>query len=239
MAHPLPIVFLHGALGDHQQMTGLAQCWGPNVLCLAPDFPGHGRDVEDRPMTVDALVTFLHSYLSSVSAGPVRVLGFSMGGYVATLCAARYPHLISEIVTYGTKWHWSPQIALKEVSMLDIPKIEAKVPAFASHLSQIHSGTGWKTVVAKTAEMMKDLGNRHDSFVNELSTVKIPILILRGSNDKMVSEQESLEMTTQLSSALYSEIPEWPHSIDQVNSNELFSIIVQQRFLIPADPNTQ
>lgn len=230
MTHQHPLVFLHGALGNHRQMNGLVTSAEGDFLVLAPDFPGHGRDADDHELTIDHLVEYLKSYLASLPTKGAFIFGYSMGGYVASLCAARYPHLIAEIVTYGTKWQWSPEIATKEVAMLDAEKIMAKVPAYGQHLENLHTGRGWKSLLQATAHMMLGLGRHHETLQTEMSSLRCPVLILRGSMDKMVNREESMDMVTRMSKAVYSEIPDLPHNIEQVNPALLFEEIRKAGF---------
>lgn len=225
------IVLLHGAIGDHHQMLPLATLLGESYQVFTPDFPGHGRDTINNRLDVDYLIEFLKDYLNALNRGPVQIFGFSMGGFVATLCASRYPDLIGSIITYGTKWQWSPEIAEKEVSMLDAEKISAKLPEFANKLDALHSGIGWKNVLLATKNLMQHLGQNNESLELEMASVSIPVLIMRGSHDKMVSREESLAMENLMSGGVYSEIPEFIHSIEQVDNILLLTEMKNRGFL--------
>ena len=45
--------------------------------------------------------------------------GHSMGGYVALKLALKRPELVDRIITLGTKFNWTPEVAAKEVKMLN------------------------------------------------------------------------------------------------------------------------
>ncbi|MBK9686370.1 MAG: alpha/beta hydrolase [Saprospiraceae bacterium] len=226
------IVLLHGAIGDHHQMLPLATLLSERYQVFTPDFPGHGRDTALCQLDVDYLVDFLKDYLGSHTNGPVLIFGFSMGGFVATLCAARYPNLIKGIITYGTKWQWSPDIAENEVSMLDVEKISEKLPAFANKLDALHSGIGWKNVLLATKNLMQHLGQNNESLRLEMASVSSPILIIRGSHDKMVSREESIAMENLLSRGEYSEISEFIHNIEQLDPILLLAEIKKHDLLV-------
>jgi pimeloyl-ACP methyl ester carboxylesterase len=225
MENQKSIVLLHGAIGDHRQMLPLATLLSERYQVFTPDFPGHGRDTINKRMDVDYLVEFLKDYLIALNYGPVQIFGFSMGGFVATLCASRFPDLFSSIITYGTKWQWSPEIAEKEVSMLDASKISTKLPAFANKLEKLHSGLGWKNVLLATQNLMLHLGQNNESLQAEMFSMSKPVLILRGSYDKMVSREESIAMEKMLQNGVYSEIPEFSHSIEEIDNGLLLAAI--------------
>ncbi len=219
------IILLHGAIGDHRQMLPLATLLSERYQVFTPDFPGHGNDTINNRLDIEYLVEFLKDYLSLHVNGQAFIFGFSMGGYVATLCAARYPDLIGSIITYGTKWKWSPEIAEKEVSMLDAAKISTKLPAFTEKLEKLHSGLGWKNVLLATQNLMLHLGQNNETLFIEMASVSIPLLILRGSHDKMVSLEESIAMAKMLQNGVYSEIPEFTHSIEEIDNGLLLAEI--------------
>ncbi len=81
-----------------------------------------------------------------------------MGGYVGLNLAKEYPELVGRIVTLGTKFAWTKEVAEKEIKMLNPEKIAEKIPAFADRLKSIHTNNNWKEVVRKTARMMYGLG---------------------------------------------------------------------------------
>jgi hypothetical protein len=53
-----------------------------------------------------------------------------MGGYVALYAASKEPGLFKNIVTFATKYKWTPEICAAQVAMLDAEKIAAKSPDF-------------------------------------------------------------------------------------------------------------
>ncbi len=66
---------------------------------LVPDLPGYGRSPwPGSPGGLAALADHLARFVEVLGAGPVVVLGHSMGGVVALLLAERYPALVRAIV---------------------------------------------------------------------------------------------------------------------------------------------
>ena len=46
--------------------------------------------------------------------------------------------MIQKVFTLATKFEWTPDIAQKEIKMLDAAKIAEKIPAFAQLLEKRH-----------------------------------------------------------------------------------------------------
>ncbi|WP_197430155.1 alpha/beta fold hydrolase [Auraticoccus cholistanensis] len=69
---------------------------------IVPDLPGHGRSAGEpyrsSQHTVDAVAALLGS-----GAGPVAVVGFSLGGQLAVLLAAQHPGLVEQVVVVSAQ----------------------------------------------------------------------------------------------------------------------------------------
>ena len=98
-----PIVFLH-ALGldltwwDHQ-----VAAFGRDHDVVALDLPGHGRsDQPDAPPTFERMAQAVAAVLVHVAAGPVHLVGISVGGMVAQIMAVAQPDLVRSLTLVAT-----------------------------------------------------------------------------------------------------------------------------------------
>jgi homoserine acetyltransferase len=64
----------------------------------------------------------------------------------------------------------------------------------------------WTNVVRNTAALMYDLGNGGGLVEDDFKTIKTDVLILRGSEDKMVTSESSQEVASWLENGIYLEI---------------------------------
>ncbi|WP_287812562.1 alpha/beta fold hydrolase [Pseudomonas sp.] len=94
------LVFLHGVGASKDQ-------WGPEVYqlarkyhCLFIDLPGHGQSTSRAGQSLGprAMLAELESLLDRLSAGPVVLIGSSLGGCVAALYAAGKPERVKRLV---------------------------------------------------------------------------------------------------------------------------------------------
>lgn len=81
-----------------------------------------------------------------------------MGGYVALYLASANENLLDKIAKLGTKFDWNPEIALKEIKMLNAEQIELKVPKFTEALAARQVENKGKELLSRTAKMKIDLG---------------------------------------------------------------------------------
>lgn len=209
------ILLLHGALGCSETLDRLAsELKGYNVHML--DFPGHGKDQSGQKFSIEDCVTAIEAYISEKKLNSYSIFGYSMGGFAALKFAASQPAGLTGIVTLGTKFDWTPESAAQEIKKLDPEVIREKVPAFADSLERLH-GKNWPVLMTHTAAMMTGLGAMNGLSPLLLSSVKIPVLLLLGSKDRMVTPEETEKTASLLPDASFKILEETPHPIEQVN----------------------
>ena len=185
------LVLLHGALGSKEQFISLQQALDGAFKVHVMDFAGHGRRTSHHHAFT--IQNFAHEVLDWMNENYIKtidIFGYSMGGYVALWLARFYPDRIGKIFTLGTKLKWNEAESEKEIKMLNPEKVVEKVPAFAQMLSERHGEHEWKSVMSKTALLMKDLAHTH-LVDQDFIKMQHPVLLGRGGQDNMVSFEET------------------------------------------------
>lgn len=215
------IVLLHGALGSDRQMEPLrnylSDRYNVHVLC----FEGHGARSADRPLAIQHFAENLNDFLEEHQLKKPAVFGYSMGGYVALYLEAQSPGRFSKIVTLGTKFNWTPDVAAREVRMLNPDIVEEKVPKFAEHLSRLHEPNNWKENMRNTATMMEAMGEKPPLNEVDISKVTCPVHLLLGERDTMVSQEETLVIKEQLSDVQFDVLSDVEHPIEKLELMKL------------------
>ena len=195
------------------------------------DFSGHGsRPMPDGSFSIELFAGDVLQFMEHEQLEQISIFGYSMGGYVAMYLAKYHSEKINRAITLGTKYYWDEAIAAKEIQLLNPDKIEQKLPAFAATLKQRHTPNDWKEVLMKTAEMMVSLGARNTLAAEDYASISIPLLLLLGDRDKMVSLEETTTVFKALPNAQMGMLPNTPHQIEQVDVEALSLII--DRFLL-------
>ncbi|WP_020668008.1 alpha/beta fold hydrolase [Amycolatopsis nigrescens] len=90
------VVYVHGLGGSSTNWTDLAAQLAPFATGVAPDLPGFGfSEPQDGFLfTLDAHADVLAEFVAGLDAGPVHLVGNSMGGAIVLLLAARRPELV-------------------------------------------------------------------------------------------------------------------------------------------------
>jgi pimeloyl-ACP methyl ester carboxylesterase len=220
------ILLLHGAIGSSRQMKPLADAISESFKVHTLDFSGHGGRDTEVDFSIEQFSKDLEDYIINHDLAPAKIVGYSMGGYVALYLSARKPELIERVVTHGTKFKWTPEIALKESAMLNPDKIAEKIPAFAKALEERHHPADWRTVIRKTADMMVQMGS-HPPLIDELlSNISIPVRISLGDRDEMVSIEETLHVYKTLPHASMQMLPDTRHPVEKINYSEFYRSVL-------------
>lgn len=204
-------------MGSAQQLTKLAELLQTNYKVYPFTFSGHGGKAFQSDFSMQSFVTELLAFVQTESLQGALVFGYSMGGYVALTAEQQHPGTFSQIMTLGTKFHWTPEGATKESAMLKPEIISEKVPAYAKALEAEHGET-WKTLCTRTAEMMVTLGNNPLLDAERLAEITIPVRIGLGDRDKMVTLDETVSAYRALQHGSMTMLPATPHPLDRVDA---------------------
>lgn len=225
---PPAILVVHGALGDATQMRPLADALGALGTVHLVELPGHGATALSDD---DAFTMALFAETIGHAAGRHRhrhgdlaplCFGYSMGGYAALLLEATSPGTLGGIVTLGTKFEWTPDVAAAAATRLDAAVLRAKVPAFAEQLRARHEGAGgWELLLARTARLLTGLGAATPLTAQRLSKVRIPVRLVVGSRDDTVTLAEAAGIASLMPAASAHELPDVPHPIERVPAHRV------------------
>ncbi|MFG3289381.1 alpha/beta fold hydrolase [Streptomyces sp. NPDC048179] len=110
------LLLVHGATCDSHDWSAQIGAFAARHRVIAPDLRGHGRSSGlsggQRPREFAADLAEL---LDGVDAGPVVVVGHSMGAVIASVLAVEYPSLVRAVVAvdpgYGFEAEFVPQLA--------------------------------------------------------------------------------------------------------------------------------
>ncbi len=219
------IILLHGAIGSSEQLIALSKILiQKGFKTELVNFSGHGKKPFQNNFSILQFSSELKLFIDENKLVQPHVFGYSMGGYVALQLSKQDPQLLGNIITLGTKFNWTKEIAEKEIKNLDPELIEKKVPKFADWLKQIH-GDDWKMLLQRTAQMMTGLGEKNTLSLGDFEEIKNNVLIGLADNDQMVTLVETVSVHKQLPNGGMFMLPNSKHPIETVNVELLAEII--------------
>lgn len=219
------LLFLHGAVGAKDQLQPLADSLANDFEVHLLNFSGHGGEGSTEVFSIQLFAGEVLEWLREREMGSSNIFGYSMGGYVAMYLAANYPGTVNKLITLGTKYEWSENIATKEFAMLNPELIEAKVPKFAAQLQRRHSPLDWKAVLAKTANLLLAIGKQPPLQTEDYFRIKNEVLLLVGNKDLTVTLKETATVFRQLANAQLAVLPNTPHPVEAVDEQYLSFLV--------------
>ncbi len=219
------IILLHGALGAAEDLYPLS-CSLKNEAFSTHSFSfsGHSNTAFGTSFGIGQFAEELEIFILENNLKNTSVFGYSMGGFIAIYLASKQPALIRNIVTLGTKFNWSAEAIEKETKMLNPEMIMEKVPAFARSLEAKH-GHLWKDLLQKTADLMREIGQKEFLNAEVLKTLNTPLLLGIADKDQMVSLDETVTVFKTLPKAAMYMLPQTKHQLESVNVSLLSKVI--------------
>ncbi len=215
------LLLLHGAIGAASQFEQLIGKLSTDFDVHTFDFSGHGSNSYSGNLNMKIFEGDIINFMNANDLNQCNIFGYSMGGYAALNLSIKHPQRISRLMTLGTKWYWNRDIANKETKMLHADTISEKVPAFAEMLKLRHSGQGWKPLLERTIEMMVQLGESGGFKEADLAGIKLPVKICLGSEDRMVTMEESVNTAENLPKGTFELFNGVSHPIEKLDMDFL------------------
>ena len=114
------LFFLHGWLDTGASFQFVCDELQKDFFCIAPDLRGYGKSAH----TSNPLGYFFYEYIADIaclfdyfsSQKPVRLVGHSLGGHLASMYAGTYPHRLSHLANlegFGVTDHSESEAPLK------------------------------------------------------------------------------------------------------------------------------
>lgn len=219
-----PLVFLN-------RFRGTMDDWDPLLVdALAEDRPvilfdnaGIGRSGGRTQGTVTEMAQAVAAFITAVAQGPVDVIGFSLGGYVAQHLALGFPEMVRRVVLAGTGpgagegiLPSKPQVGpLRSAPQMDLAAL--RVLFFTESGAGIRAGDGlWERThrrADREPEVSPDSYEQQieaikhfstgggDAAYPELGRLYHSVLVANGHDDVMVPTVNSFIMSQRLPNA--------------------------------------
>lgn len=217
------LVLLHGALETSSVMKPLLEKLSGLFNCHLLPLSGHAHGKFPEHFRIETFVDELDEFLQKMQLNNVTVVGHSMGGYIALSHAAHYDNSpISRVICYGTKFDWSEQTVANMVTHLH-PENEALM----EHLKKVF-GEEANRLLAATTHMMAHLARLDGLTSQELADIQIPVDLVIGDKDKVVTLKETEEMAAKLTYGQVHILKDSRHEMERCDLDRLVMLIAGQ-----------
>lgn len=246
-----PILFLHGGGLNAHSWDLIAQAFASEYWCLALDQRGHGRSewspsMDYRPSDYAKDCADLIRKLSLIK--PI-IIGTSMGGVNSLALAALDSSNLGALVLLDVGLNVGPnagrnelrQFMAGELEEASIEDIVEKAVRFNARRDPdlLRTTLRWNVIQLPNNKWTWRYDRRHrqrddiwsiiassrESIINALSSIKCPVLIVRGANSKVVSAEDVSFLSEKIHHNVTAEISAAGHSIHGDNPKETINVI--------------
>ncbi|MGD0766026.1 MAG: alpha/beta hydrolase [Dehalococcoidia bacterium] len=255
-----PILCLHanGYLGAIWQPIALAL--EPESRVLALDLPGHGDSAPAPDYRWDHLAEYVGGVLRALDLGPFLLVGHSVGGALAAICAARYPELVRAMVLvdpvilvrpfyanpavaessdfYGVAHRrrlWPSREAMRESLQLKMPYVRWRPEAFDIFVRDAARETEEGVTLKCAPETELEVYRRTLAYDlwPEIAHADVPAIVLRGLSKEGFASTTSPELAGWLPRAEDRPLPQASHHVPMEYPEEVVRAV---RDLLGNDP---
>ncbi len=195
-----PVIFLHGITDSWHSFEKVLPLLPPNIHAFAITQRGHGDS--DRPLTGYTPKDFasdIAGFIRLMNLESAIIVGHSMGGMVAQQFALDYPELTKALVINSSAASLKDNPGLPEfheqVLKLNDPMDKAFMDEFQkATLAKPIDPTYYNLLVAEGLKVSVRVfqaaltGLMDADYTKELNNIKVPVLIMWGSQDGFISK---------------------------------------------------
>lgn len=218
-----PLLLLHGGLATNALWASQVPAFAQHYRVVAPERRGHGHtpDIEG-PITYHDMTADTVSFIESMDLGPVHILGWSDGGMIGTLLAARRPDLVGKLVVYGAGYSSEGYAPNAIESIVERPPDDPEMTLFRT-LYETASPDGadhFPVVLDKIRRLwLEDFDYRGD-----LARITAHTLVLVGDDD-LITLDHATRFYLELVSGQLAVLPGTSHAAC-LEKRELFNKVV-------------
>ncbi len=237
------IIFIHGFPLNKSLWDKQLKSLKDDYRVIAYDIRGHGNtDLGAIDFSIDLFVNDLLGFMDTLKIEKTIVCGLSMGGYIALNAIQNHPDRFTALILCDTNCK-ADTIEAKEKRMSTIINIkENGVAKLADDLiPNLFAPESFKTnseEIATVKEMivttskqslynsLHALANRKETC-SKLNSIKVPVLILVGEEDKITPPEEAISMQKQIKDSSLQVIPHAGHLSNLENEDEFNSQLIK------------
>lgn len=222
---------------DFKQMTRYLQDSGYGVLRL--DNRGSGGSVATAPFSLDTMAADVRALWDELGITVSRVLGISMGGWIAQLLAAAGPDRVSHLLLVSTTcrsalavgaetpWGNSPEAVRSKLERYFTPGFTEKNRLLVDAMVREISRKVADGIFIPQADMQRQaMADRDDRA--QLPQIRCPVLIVHGEEDRIIPPAAAEELHRLLDGSRLQLVPACGHLLLAEYSAGLRDIILRE-----------
>lgn len=219
VGHGPLVVLIMGINAPGSAWEPHSRSWSKSLCCIQVDNPGVGVATGPAaPYSTESLAEDYARLISSFGAGPVDVVGISLGGAIAQELALRHPQLVRRIVITASWARNSPSTDAM-LRLIAIARTRLAEPDFvlllqtliwtpdwfAEHADELETARYEPLVVGADALVAQVAACRTHHTLPRLGQISAPTLVTAGARDRFIPAELSREIAHAVPGAHYEE----------------------------------
>lgn len=222
-----PLILLHGDWITNATWEAMAPAIAGHFRVLAPERRGHGHTPDvDGPFTYALFAEDTIGFIEAIIGGPAHLVGWSGGGNVALMAAARRPDLVNKLVVISANFD---NVSASDPEIVEgFRSTPADAPDFAFLRSLYESVAPegpehWPIVFEKIREMAMN----YEPSINpkERGQISAPTLVL-SSDDDIVRLEHTIELYRSIPNAQLAIVPGTSHTLVMEKPDAVAGLII-------------
>jgi pimeloyl-ACP methyl ester carboxylesterase len=198
------LILIHGATCNGKMWDAVRRHLAPQYRVIAPDLPGHGSR-RNEAFTLEGAISTVTAAAREVAPSPVVLVGDSLGGYTSLAAASALPpEQLKGLVLGGCSTNLTGTALLPflaKTAMFKIllalfgePRLIRKtIPKLINEIGMSEKDVNAMVEQGISLSVFEQAVNalRGIDFRQKLAAVVQPVLIVNGSRDKVMVNQEA------------------------------------------------
>jgi pimeloyl-ACP methyl ester carboxylesterase len=183
-------VMLHGGLATTDlQYAGIRPALSEGRQVITADLQAHGHTADiDRPLRFEDLADDIAALLEYLEVPQADLLGYSLGGGVATQLTIRRPELVRKLIVISSPFArsgWAPEILGAMAAMnAEVAAAMQATPLYEAYARVAPRVEDWPVLVTKVSELM----SRDYDWSSDVRAISQPTQVVIGDSDSILLE---------------------------------------------------
>ncbi len=177
-----PLVLLHGGMATNATWNAQFEGFAPHRRVIAPERQAHGHTPDrDGPLSYQAMADQTIVFLESLALAPADLVGWSDGGMIGFLIAARRPELVRSLTLVGSGFASAGYVTGAMDEFIALPADDPEMAMFAAMYAEA-SPDGAEHFPAVWDKVRTMWGEPFD-WSADLENITAPVMVLIGDDD--------------------------------------------------------